>query len=244
MKSLLLSLGLLAGAASAADITVLSSTGLTSTLDQLKETYETRSGDRLLVTYATTGQLKKRIDEGEAFDLCILTAPMLDDLIKSGKTAAPRLDLARSGVGVSIRKGAPKPDISTAQAFKQTIVAAKSVAYTSTGASGLYFLSLADKLGIGEAVRAKSHTTPGGPAGELVAKGEAELAIQMVSELLPVAGTELVGPLPPELQSITTFAAGVGASARNPAGAHALADFLTSPDAIAVIRAKGMEPGL
>ncbi len=245
MKRLFLAALTLAGAASsAADITVLSTTGLSSTLDQLKETFETRSGDRLLVTYGTTGQLKKQIDDGAPFDLCLLTAPMLDELIKTGKVAAPRRDIARSGVGVSIKKGAPKPDISTADAFKQTILAAKSLAYTSTGASGTYFLALADRLGIGEAVRAKSHIVPGGPAGELVAKGEAELAVQMVSELLPVAGTELVGPLPPDLQSITTFSAGIGGSAHNPTGARALADYLASPDAIAVIRAKGMDPGL
>jgi len=235
---------MLAGAASAADITVLSSTGLTSTLDQLKETFETRSGDRLLITYATVGQLKIRIDQGESFDLCILSAPMLDDEIKSGKVVPPRVDIARSGIGVSIRKGAAKPDISTTESFKRTILAAKSLAYTSTGTSGIYFLSLADKLGIGEAVRAKAHTTPGGPAGELVARGEAELAVQQISELLPVAGTELVGPLPPELQSITIFSAGIGTSARNPAAARALADYLASPDAIAVIRVKGMQPGL
>ncbi len=168
---------------------------------------------------------------------------MLDELIKTGKVGAPRLDLARSAIGISVRKGAPKPDISTPDAFKKTILAAKSVAYTSTGASGTYFLSLADKLGIGDAVRAKAHTTPGGPAGELVAKGEAELAVQQISELLPVAGTELVGPLPPDLQSITTFSAGIGTAAHNAAGARALADFLATPDAIAVIRVKGMEPG-
>ena len=111
-------------------------------------------------------------------------------------------------------------------------------------ASGTYFLSLADKLGIGEQVRAKAHTVSGGAAGELVAKGEAELAIQQISELLPVAGIELVGPLPPALQSITTFSAGVSATAHNREGAAALASYLASPDAIAAIRANGMEPGL
>jgi len=245
MKRLLLIVGLLAGGSvSAADITVLSSTGLTSTLDQLKQTFEARSGDRLLITYSTTGQFKKQIDEGAAFDLCILTAPILDQLVASGKVAGPRIDLARSGIGVSVRKGAKKPDISTADAFKQAILSAGSVAYTGTGASGTYFVSLADRLGIGDAVRAKAHVTPTGAAGELVARGEAELAIQQISELLPVAGTELVGPLPPELQSITLFSAGVSAQSRDPARARALAEFLTSPDAIAVIRAKGMEPSL
>jgi len=245
MKRLLLIVGLLAGiSASAADITVLSSTGLTTTLDQLKETYEARSGDRLLITYGTTGQLKKQIEEGASFDLCILTAQTIDQLVKGGQVAGPRVDLARSGIGVSVRKGAKKPDISTPDAFKQAILSARSVAYTGTGASGTYFVSLADRLGIGDAVRAKAHVTPSGAAGELVARGEAELAIQMISELLPVAGTDLVGPLPPGLQSITIFSAGVAAQSGDPARARALADFLTTPDAIAVIRVKGMEPSL
>lgn len=245
MKSLFVLVGLLAGAAaSAADITVLSSTGLTSTLDLLGKTYEARSGDRLLVTYATTGQLKKRIDDGEAFDLCILTAPMVDELVRSGKVAGPRIDLARSGIGVAVRKGAPKPDISTAAAFKQALLAAKSVAYTASGASGTYFAGLIDRLGIGDAVRAKARILPGGPAAEPVAKGEAELAVQQISELLPVAGTELAGPLPPDLQFVTLFSAGISAGSHDAPRARALADFLTTPDAIAVIRVKGMEPGL
>lgn len=244
MKALLLAGALLFAARSmAADITVLSSTGLTTTFEALASTFEAKSGDHLLITYGTTGQLKKRIDEGESFDLCVLTAPMIDDLIKSGKAAAPRTDLARSGVGVAIRKGAAKPDISTPEAFKQTLLAAKSLAYTSTGASGAYFVSLSEKLGIAEAVKAKSHTIASGAAAELVAKGEAELAIQQISELLPVEGTELVGPLPPELQNITLFAAGISAKAGNPTGARALVAFLTSPDAIATIRQKGMDPG-
>ena len=244
MKHVLIALGLLTAAdASAADLTVLSSTGLTSTLDQLKATYEARSGDRLLIAYGTTGQLKKRIDDGEAFDLCILTAPQLDDLVKTGKAAGPRIDLARAAIGVAVRKGAPKPDISTADAFKQALLNAKSVAYTATGASGSYFAGLIDKLGIGDAVRAKAHIIQAGPAAELVAKGEAELAVQQISELLPVAGTDLAGPLPPELQSVTTFSAGISVQAHEPARARALADFLTSPDAVATIRVKGMEPG-
>jgi len=244
MKALLLAGGvLLAGAASAADITVLSSTGLTSTLEALSATYETRSGDHLVIAYATTGQLKKRIDEGEAFDLCILTAPMIDDLIKNGKASGPRTDLARSGIGVAIKEGATKPDISTPESFKQTLLEARGIAYTSTGASGVYFLALSERLGIAEAVKAKSHTITGGAAAELVAKGEADLAIQQISELLPVAGTELVGPLPPVLQNITVFAAGVAVKAANPSGARALLAFLTSPDAVATIRLKGMDPG-
>ena len=221
MKVLPLAGGLfLAAAASAADITILSTTGLTSTFEALSATYETRSGDHLVISFATTGQLKKRIDDGESFDLCILTAPQIDDLIKSGKASGVRTDLARSSIGVAMKKGAKKPDISTPEAFKQTLLAAHGIAYTSTGISGAYFLALTEKLGIADAVKAKSHTVPGGPAAELVAKGEADLAIQQISELLPVAGAELVGPLPPDLQNITIFAAGVSAKAANPAGAR------------------------
>jgi molybdate transport system substrate-binding protein len=243
MKALLLAAGLLLGVgAQAADITVLSSTSLTSTLTELQQTFETKSGDKLILSFATTSQLKKRIESGEAFDLCILTAPAIDDLTKSGKLAGSRIDLARAGIGVAIKKGAAKPDLSTAEAFKQAILAAKSVAYTSEGASGTYFVGLTERLGIADAVKAKAHTTPGGPAAELVARGEAELAIQQISELLGVAGTELAGPLPPELQSMTTLSAGVATQAHNAKGAQALAAFLTTPDAIAVIRAKGMEP--
>jgi len=244
MKALLLAwLIILSASARAADIVVLSTTGLTSTLDALNRTFEARSGHHLIVRYATTSQLKKRIDEGEPFDLCLLTGPVVDALIKSGKALDARTDIARSGIGVAVKKGAKKPDISTTEAFKQTLLQARSVAFTSTGASGTYFLSVAERLGIGEAIKAKAHITPGGPAGELVAKGEAELAIQMISELLPVAGIELVGPLPPELQNITVFSAGVSARAANPAGAAQLASYLTSPDAIATIRLKGMDPG-
>ncbi len=246
MKRLLFIAGLLAAisacGAQAADITVLSSTGLTSTLDQLKDSYEARSGDRLLLTYDTVGQLKKRIDDGATFDLCILTAPMIDDLVKTGKVTGPRIELARSGIGVAIRKGAPKPDISTEAAFKQTLLSARSVAYTATGSSGSYFAGLIDRMGIGDAVRAKAHIIQSGPAAELVARGEADLAVQQISELLPVADAELVGPLPAPLQFTTLFSAGVSAGSQHAARAKALADFLTSPEAIAVIRAKGMDP--
>ena len=233
---------LLSAGAQAADIVVLSSTGLTSTLTTLQQTYETKNGDKLVLNFATTGQLKKRIEGGEAFDFCILTAPVIDELTKSGKIAGSRIDLSRSSIGVAVKKGAPKPDLSTAETFKQAILAAKSVAYTPDGASGLYFVGLTERLGIADAVKAKARTIPGGAAGELVAKGEAELAIQQISELLLVPGIELAGPLPPELQSITTFSAGIATQAHNTRGAQALAAFLTTPDAIAVIRAMGMEP--
>jgi len=244
MRKFLIAAALLfASAAPAADVKVLSTVAMTSTLETLSATFEARSGDHLVIAYATASQLKKRIDEGESFDLCILTASLADELINSGKASGQRTDLARSAIGVAVKAGAPKPDISTPEAFKRAILEAKSLAYTTTGVSGVYFQKLAERLGIADAVKSKAHTMAGGAVGELVARGEAELAIQQIVELLPVPGIELVGPFPAELQSISVFSAALSAQAANPAGAKALAAFLTSPDAIATIRLKGMEPG-
>lgn len=243
MRRLLLVWALFCGtAATAADVTVLSSTGMTSTIDALSATFEAKSGDHLLVSYGTTSQIKGRIDGGEAFDLCILGATAVDELIKSGKAAGPRTDLARAAIGVAVKSGAKKPDISTVEAFKQTLLSAKSVAYSTTGASGLYFQKVAERLGIADAIKAKSRTIAGGAVGELAAKGEAGLAIQLISELLPVPGIDLVGPFPPDLQSLTILSASPSSAAKNPAGAGKFLTFLTSPDAIATIRLKGMEP--
>lgn len=230
-------------AAQAADITIVSSTAMTSTIEALSATFEARSGDHLVISYGTTNQIKGRIEGGETFDLFILGASAVDELIKSGKAAGPRIDLARAAIGVAVRSGAKKPDISTAGAFKQTLLAAKSVAYSSTGASGLYFQKVAERLGIADEVKAKSRTITGGAVGELVAKGEADLAIQMISELLPVPGIDLVGPFPPDLQTLTILSASPSSTAKNAAGARKFLTFLTSPDAIATIRLKGMDPG-
>jgi molybdate transport system substrate-binding protein len=151
--------------------------------------------------------------------------------------------LARSGIGIAVRAGAPKPDIATADALKRALLAAKSVAYTIEGASGIYFAAVLARLGIAAEVKAKAKLLTSGATAELAARGEAELAVQQISEILPVAGAELVGPLPPELQLQTVFAVGIGSQAKMPDAAAALARFLTSPEAVCVIRAKGLEPG-
>lgn len=153
------------------------------------------------------------------------------------------VDLARVGVGVAVKQGAPKPDISTVDAFKKALLNAKTVAYTTAGQSGQHFMSTLEKLGIADQVKAKAKTLPGGDVAEFVAKGEADVAIQLIPELASVHGVEVVGPLPAEIQTYIVLTGGVGANAKDKAGAQAFIKYLTTPAAISVIKAKGMEPG-
>lgn len=227
----------------AAEIKVLSSTGVSGILRELGPAFERSFEQKLAIELDAAAILRQRIQDGAAFDVAILTAAIADDLIKAGKlVAATRADIARSGVGVAVRAGAPEPDIGTTEAFKRTLLDANSVAYTTQGASGQYFAGLLGKLGIADQVKAKAKTLPSGAIAELVAKGEAELAVQQTSELMTVSGVELVGPLPRELQTYTMFTAAVSASAREPEAAKAYIKFLTAPDAMPMIKAKGMEP--
>jgi molybdate transport system substrate-binding protein len=198
----------------------------------------------VLISYDTSNIILGRINAGETGDMVVLTGPVIDNLTKQGKlVAGSRVDLAKSGVGVAIRTGAVKPDISSPEAFKRTLLAAKSIAYTATGASGIYFAGVAEKMGIGAEVKAKAKTPAGGHVAELVAKGEAELAVQMTSELRGVPGAEYLGPLPGELQMFTVFSAGLFPGAKQTEAAQALIRFLTTPDAARVYQSNGMEPG-
>jgi len=233
---------LLAAVASAEEIKVLSSNGVRAMLKELGPHYERTTGNKLNIEFDVANVLKTRIDSGEPFDVAILTGPALDELSKEGKVnAGTRADIARSGIGVAVRAGAPKPDISTVEAFKRTLLAAKSVAYTTQGASGIYFAGLLQRLGIAEEMKPKAKLLQGGAAAELVARGEAELAVQQISELLPVPGIDYVGPLPSELQNYTVFAAALAPNTKEAGPAASFIKFLTGPDAIAVIKTKGME---
>jgi molybdate transport system substrate-binding protein len=199
----------------AGPVKVLASNGVKAVLRELAPQFERSTGHNLAITFDRSSELKKRIEAGELFDVAILTGPMIDGLMQQRKVAAGTgANMARSGVGVAVRAGAPKPDIGTVEAFKRALLDAKSVAYTTEGASGVYFASVLQRLRIADAVQAKSKTQPGGAVGELVARGEAELAVPQISELLPVAGTEVVGPFPPELQSFTLFTAGLAGADR------------------------------
>jgi molybdate transport system substrate-binding protein len=232
--------------AAGAEIKVLTAGAFKQVLLALVPDFERTSGHKVTVENDTVGALTKRIAGGEAFDLAVLTPKAVDDLAKEGKFAAgSRANLARVGVGVVVKDGTPKPDISSVAAFKQALLAAKSVAYidpAAGGSSGIYVAGLLDKLGIAAEVKPKAKLIPGGAVAEHVAKGEAELGIHQISEILPVKGVTLVGPLPAEIQNYTVYAAGVGAHAKESDAAKALLKALSGPAAAEVLKSKGMEP--
>lgn len=230
--------------AQANDITVIASTGMSTLFKQMIPAFERSSGHKVVISYDTSNIILGRINAGETGDMVVLTGPVIDNLTQQGKlVAGSRVDLAKSGVGVAVRSGAAKPDISSVEAFKHTLLAAQSIAYTATGASGIYFAGVTEKLGIGAQIKAKAKTPSGGHVAELVAKGEAELAVQMISELRGVPGADYVGPLPGDLQMFTVFSAGLFPGAKQAEAAQALIRFLTTPEAARVYQSNGMEPG-
>jgi molybdate transport system substrate-binding protein len=239
---------LLAGSASAAEVKVMISGGLTAAYKALIPEYERASGNTVATAYGpsmgtTQNAIPVRLERGEPVDVLILVGYALDDLIKRGKAAADsRTDLVRSPIGIAVRAGAPKPDISSVDALKRTLLAAKSVAY-SDSASGVYVSTeLFSKLGIAEEMKGKAKMIPATPVGEIVAHGDAEIGFQQISELMPVEGIDIVGQLPAEVQKITVFAAGVSATSKEPDAAKSLIKFLTSPQAAPVLIKSGLEP--
>jgi molybdate transport system substrate-binding protein len=222
---------------------VLCTNGLKTVMLDLAPAFERTSGTKLAITWGSAAGLVKELEAGAAADLVILTAEAIDDLIKRGKVVAgSRVDLARSGIGIAVRKGASKPDIGSPDALKQTLLAAKSVAHSKTGMSGIYFPTVLARLGITDAMQSKIvMPEPGTPVGDVVAKGEAEIGVQQISELLPVAGIEIVGPLPDALQKITIFSAGVLVAAKEPDAARALVKFVASASR-PLLQEKGLEP--
>lgn len=221
-------------------IRVLSTIGMRTVLDAVAPQFERANGVVLERLYDSSIGLMKRIAAGESGDVAVFTAAAIDELIAQGKVDR-RADLARSGVGVAVRKGAPKPDIGTPEKFKQALLAAKSVAHSKTGASGIYFVGLIERLGIADAVHAKAKVIDGVVA-ELAARGEAELAVQQVSELMQSQGVDIVGPLPGELQHTTIFSAGVFKASAQMEPAKAFVAHLAAPAQAGLIRRMGMEP--
>lgn len=221
---------------------VLATNALDAALRDLVPEFE-RPGSRVSVAYLSTNQILERAKGGETADLLIAGRAAIDELAGAGKVEKEsRTDLAASGIGVCVRSGASKPDIGTVEAFKRALLAAKSVAHTATGQSGSYFAVLVDQLGIGDEVRAKAKVSAGGIIGEFVARGEAELGIQQISEVLAVPGVALVGPLPPEIQKVTVFAAATCSDSREKQAAQALVRCLTTASAAMLMKAKGLEP--
>jgi len=226
----------------AGDIRVLSTHAAMGVLDVLGPKFERANGCTLSVAYDPAKAVKRQVENGAIFDVAIVTRPVFDALVAQGKMLAePRGDVGRSGLGVSVRHGAAKPDIGTTEAFKRALLAAKSVVRSTEGTSGIYFGTLLDRLGIAEAMRDKIVLGPSGRVAELVARGEAELAVQQVPELLPVSGAQYVGPFPSELQLYSEFVAGVASASRHRAAA-AFVEALTTPEAAALFKSAGLEP--
>ena len=232
------------GFAEAADLKVFSTTAFTDLWAELKPRFEA-GGHRLELVLQPSGAIGKRIADGESGDVVVSTSAGIAGLEKGGKiaSATTRL-LASSGMGVAVAKGAPKPDISTPEAFRNTLLAAKSVAYSDPaggGASGAVFSKVLNDLGIADAVNAKAKLGRGIPNAEFIVKGESDIAIQQIPELMTTTGIDVVGPFPPALQTVTEFAAAVLATSTNPAAAKALVEFLASPEALALLKSRGFD---
>jgi len=234
---------LVSGAAHCAEIRVLSSGAMQEIVTELLPAFEKASGHKLAVTWSGTANIKQKIAAGETCDLVIVAAPEIEAFIKDGRLkAGTRLDLVLSGVGVAVRKGAPKPDIGSADALRKALLDAKSVVY-STGPSGVYVLKMFDKLGIAAEMKPKSiQSVSGTRVGVYLGRGEAEIGFQQIAELIHDTGSDYVGPLPPEIQNNTVFSSAVHAAAGQPEAARLLQAFLASPDAVPVIRRNGMDP--
>ena len=236
----------LAAPASAAELKVMHGGAFTQVITGILPDFEKQSGHKVTLERETVGELTKRIEAGQPFDLAILTPGAIEDLVKKRKIAAgSRVNLARVGVGVVVKAGAAAPDIGTVEAFKRALLGAKSVAYidpAAGGSSGIYVAGLLDKLGVAAQVKPKAVLIHGGAVAEHIANGEAELGIHQISEILPVPGITLVGPLPREIQNYTTYAAGLAVGAKDDDAAKALIKALTGPAAAEVVKAKGMEP--
>ncbi|HKS63989.1 MAG TPA: substrate-binding domain-containing protein [Xanthobacteraceae bacterium] len=219
---------------------MFSTIGMRTVLEELALGFELAHGCTIARVYDSSVAAMQRIAAGESGDVAVFTAAAIDDLIAQGKMLA-RTDLARSFVGIAVRRGAPRPDISTPDMFKAAMLVAKSVAHSRTGASGLYFVSLMERLGIANVIKPKAVVIDG-IVGKLAASGEAEIAVQQISELMQAEGIDIVGPLPDELQSVTVFSAGAFAASAQSELAKALIADLASPKHAALIRRKGMEP--
>jgi molybdate transport system substrate-binding protein len=228
--------------AAATSIDVLSTLALRGVLVEIANEFHALTGLSFTATYKSTNMALSLIAEGTTADMTIITREAVDRLVRDGiVVAGSTADLAQSGVGIAVRAGAPKPDIGTVAALRRTLLETKSIAFTRLGASGIHFAHVIEQLGIADEVRRKAHI---GDAyvGEVTARGEAEMAVQQISELMPVAGIDIVGPLPDEVQKISVFAAGIFRAARDPGGAEKLIAHLAEPRLAPLLIRKGLEP--
>ena len=234
------------GTGNAAEINAFISTAIKSATDELLPPFERANGHTIRASYAPSGALLPRFNRGEPVDVFLTDATAIDELIKQGKIVGGRIDLARTGIGIAVRRGAPKPDVSSPEALKRALLAAKTVGHASPAGgsiTGGHIMRMFEKLGIADQVTPKTKLSMGGPNSRvsvLVSSGEAEIGLQQASELLDNPEVEMIGMLPPELQLITVYSGGVTASAKQPEAAKALIGVLAAPDAAPIFKAKGL----
>src|SRR5262245_53813866 len=232
--------------AGAAEIDALFTTAMKAAIDELAPQFERASQHKLKVSYGPSGGISRRFLGGEPADIIMIDSGALEELIKQGKIVPGRTDVARTAIAICVKKGAPKPDVSTPEALKRTLLAAKSIGHTAPAGGGItaaHVQGVFVKLGIADQVTPKVKLAAGGPNGRvsvLVASGEAEIGLQQVAELMSNPDVEVIGMLPSELQQVTTYSAGVTVSAKQPDAAKALIRFLTAPEAVAVYKSKGL----
>ena len=226
-------------------VRVLASNGVKAAFADLSKETEAAIGHPLAAQYAPTTVHRQKIESGEAFEVAILTSDAIDALIREGQiTARSRLDVGRSGIGVGVRAGTKKPDIGNPDAIKQTLLNVKAVTYAEDGASRPHIEKMFDSLGITDKMKPKLVLVKGSDASlEAVQSGRADLIITLISEIMPVKGVELIGPLPEKFQSYISFAAGVSASAKSPDAANSLVKFLSGSKAAATFKTKGIQAG-
>jgi molybdate transport system substrate-binding protein len=234
------------GAGKAAEINVMLTDALGTSFNELAPKFARANGHTIYEVHGPSGGLVRRLNAGEPADVIFINDSGIDDLIKQGKLQPGRTDLTRTGIGIAVRKGAPTPDVSTLEALKHALLDARSIGYTTPAGGGLTaapIIAMIEKFGIAAQLAPKTKLAAGGPTGRvstLVANGEAEIGMQMVSELLSNPELEVIGMLPPELQLITVYSAGITINAKEPDAARALVRFLATPEAAVVYKAKGL----
>jgi molybdate transport system substrate-binding protein len=234
---------LAASAVNAAEVTVIASTAMREVMDELVPMFERASGHKVAINFLSGSGLPVKLKEGAQADVVVTTPATIDDLVAAGRVVAnTRVDFVRSGAGVAVRAGAPKPNVATPEALKAALLAAKTVGY-SQGPSGVHFMTVLERLGITDQVKAKGVVPPlGTRVGTLIAEGKAEIGVQQITELLQIPGIDFVGPLPKELQANIVYSTATPTSAKEKAGAAALVKFLASEPALPVIKKVGLEP--
>lgn len=231
--------------AQAVELTVLSGNGSRPAVIELTKQFEQATGHKVSVEFAVNPDVKKKIEAGQYFDVTVLNPPVLDQLIQQGKVQAnSRAVMGRIGLGAAIKAGAPRPDISTPEAFKKTLLSLRSVAYPGDGASGIYFVNLIDRLGIANEMKSKMRPMPGEYNVEVVATGDVDMVVVVASRIFGVPGVDMIGLLPKELQTWIGFATGISSSTQHLQAARDLTRFLTAPEAAKVYTRMGIEPGL